>query len=193
MIEEISPPLPKITRNNHRDVSIFIVEIKIPSVIPRRPILTTSIMVRTITFRSRVCQARPPIRGASFELFWCLKPREQHSLDRLHGRRMHGIPSTWNRGVWTRFYGKSTTSRFVRPCEFWETDTAGIVHLPSSSRYENPSPDPSRIISRVENLENVSNVRSAFRVSFSIIPLPRVFGVSNVVIDRGRNIDPAIV
>lgn len=87
MIEEISPPLPKITRNNHRDVSIFIVEIKIPSVIPRRPILTTSIMVRTITFRSRVCQARPPIRGASFELFWCLKPRA--ALSRSPARPSH--------------------------------------------------------------------------------------------------------
>lgn len=65
---------------------------------------------------------------------------------------MHGIPSTWNRGVWTRFYVNP-------PPHVSSLRILGNGRLESftspPSRYENPPPDPSRIISRVENLENV--------------------------------------
>lgn len=93
--------------------------------------------------------ARPPIRGASFELFWCLKPRPALSIA-WPSRARHSI-NVESRRV-NAVLRKSTTSRFV-PANFGKR-TAGIVHSPPS-RYENPPPDPSRIISRVENLENV--------------------------------------
>lgn len=141
-------------QNNHRDVSIhswniyIIVEIKILSVIPATNF--NNVDYGSHDYFSIAClPARPPIRGASFELFWCLKPRP--ALDRLassHARHSINVESLRVNAV----LRKSTTSRFV-PANFGKR-TAGITPSPSS-RYENPSPDPSRIISRVENLENV--------------------------------------
>lgn len=169
-------------QNNHRDVSIhswniyIIVEIKILSVIPATNF--NNVDYGSHDYFSIAClPARPPIRGASFELFWCLKPRP--ALDRLassHARHSINVESLRVNAV----LRKSTTSRFV-PANFGKR-TAGITP-PPSSRYENPSPDPSRIISRVENLENVRTFDRHFEYRSRLFH-SLVLGVSNV--DRWR-------